>query len=160
MPDYGTLPADQGTGLLPWSAAVERFHASKNLWVATVWPDGRPHLSAVWGVWLDDAAWFSCGLHSRKLINLRAEPRCVVSADDSDNQVVIDGVAEIVADRPAIRRFLDALNEKYQSGITEDFLDPGTNASVRVVPRTAFGMLHDDFSGSPTRWEFGADTGS
>jgi hypothetical protein len=154
MPDYGILPADQGSGLLQWSDAVARLHASRNFWVATVWSDGRPHLSAVWGVWLDQAAWFSCGLHSRKMINVRSEPRCAVSSDDSNNQVVIDGVAEVVVDRTAIRRFLDALNEKYDSDISEDFLDPAANASIRVRPVSAFGMLHDDFHGSPTRWRF------
>ena len=154
MPDYGILAADQGSGLLPWSWAVDRLHASKNLWVATVWPDGRPQISAVWAVWLDDAVWFSCGLHARKLVNLRAEPRCSVATDDSDSPVVIDGVAEIVTDRAAIRRFLGALNAKYQSGVTEDFLDPGTNASVQVRPVTAFAIRHDDFTGSPTRWRW------
>lgn len=155
MPDYGILPPDQGSGLLPWSWALDHLLVSKNLWVATTWPDGRPHLSPVWAVWLDDAAWFSCGLHARKLVNLRANPRCSLGTDDSDNPVVVDGMAEIVVERIAIRRFLDALNTKYESDISEDFLDPGTNASVRVRPVTALGIRHDDFNGSPTRWRWG-----
>lgn len=154
MPDYGILAADEGSGLLPWSWAEERLRASTNFWVATVWPDGRPQVTAVWGVWLDDAAWFSCGLHARKLVNLRANPQCSVASDDSSNPVVVDGIAQVVLDRAAIRRFLDALNMKYESEITEDFLDPGTNASVRVRPISAVAIRHDDFTGSPTRWQF------
>jgi hypothetical protein len=160
MPDYEILPPDQGSGLLPWSWAVERLHASRNFWLATVWPDGRPHVTAVWGVWLDDAAWFSCGLHARKLINLRANPHCNIASDDSNNPIVIDGEAEVITDLGAIRTFLHALNAKYESDVTEDFLDPGTNASVRVRPITAYAIRHDDFHGSPTRWEFGADAAS
>jgi hypothetical protein len=156
MPDYGILPADEGSGLLPWSYAQERLLASTNFWVATVWPDGRPQVSAVWGIWLANAAWFSCGLHARKLINLRANPHCSVASDDSSNPVVVDGTAEVVVDRVAIRAFLDALNTKYESDVTEDFLDPGTNATVRVQPTTAFAIRHDDFNGSPTRWRFDA----
>ena len=154
MPDYGILPADEGSGLLPWSWAVDRLHASKNLWVATVWPDGRPHVTAVWGVWMLDAAWFSCGLHARKLVNLRTNPRCTIASDDSANPVVVDGVAEVITDRMAIKRFLDALNAKYGGGVTEDFLDPETNATVRVRPVTAISIRHDDFAGSPTRWRW------
>ena len=108
----------------------------------------------VWGVWLDDTAWFSCGLHARKLVNLRTDPRCTIATDDSNNPLVIDGVAEIVTDRGAIRQFLDALNAKYESEVTEDFLDPDTNASLRVRPVTAYAIRHDDFQGSPTRWRF------
>src|ERR1700674_5664184 len=59
MPGYGLLDADQGTGLLPWSWAVERLTRSHDYWVATVRPGGRPHVMPVWGVWIDDALWFS-----------------------------------------------------------------------------------------------------
>jgi hypothetical protein len=41
MPGYGVRRADQGTGLLPW--AEQRLIASRNYWVVSAWPDGRPH---------------------------------------------------------------------------------------------------------------------
>jgi hypothetical protein len=28
------------------------------------------------------------------------------------------------------------------------------NATIRIRPRWAFGIAHDDFTGSPTRWVF------
>ena len=74
MPGYGVQPADEGTGLLPWSWAVERLTASHDYWLATTWPDGRPHVMPVWGVWWQDALWFSCGLRSRKARNIGARP--------------------------------------------------------------------------------------
>ncbi len=43
MPGYGLLDAAQGTGLLPWSWAVERLERSHDYWMATLRPDGRPH---------------------------------------------------------------------------------------------------------------------
>jgi hypothetical protein len=55
MPGYGVLPADQGSGLLPWSWALERLRNARNYWLTTVWPDGRPHVMPVWAVWLDRA---------------------------------------------------------------------------------------------------------
>ncbi len=51
MPGYGVLGPREGTGLLPWKWAEERLTDSRNCWVVTVWPDGRPHAMPVWGVW-------------------------------------------------------------------------------------------------------------
>ena len=53
MPGYGILGPDGGTGLLPWSWAEERLRDSRNYWLATVRPDGRPHVMPVWAVWDD-----------------------------------------------------------------------------------------------------------
>src|SRR4051794_24801929 len=90
MKDYGVRPADEGTGLLPWSWAVERLNASHDYWVATVWPDGRPHVTPVWGGWMDDAVWFSCAPGSRKTKNLEHDPRCTVTTSDPQEPVVLN----------------------------------------------------------------------
>ena len=45
---------------------------------------------------------------------------------------------------------------KYGPSYTVEFLDPDVNLTVAVRPERAFGLLHDDFTGSPTRWTFGA----
>ncbi|WP_354645156.1 pyridoxamine 5'-phosphate oxidase family protein [Kitasatospora camelliae] len=154
MPGYGILPAEQGSGLLPWSWAGRRLADSHDYWLATVRPDGRPHVMPVWGVWLDDRLWFSTALGSRKARNLAVHPDCAVTTDDPLNPVVLEGRAETVPDRPAIIRFLAALNTKYRTDYGPDFLDPAVNATVRVHPVQAFGLRQEDFTGSPTRWRF------
>ncbi len=158
MPGYGILPAEEGTGLLDWGDVQPRLAGSHDYWVATTWPDGRPHVMPVWGVWDGTGVWFSSGGRSRKIVNLRHDPRCVVTTDDAVDPVIVEGIAEIVTDTDRIRHFLTLLNAKYDSDIGLDFLDPAVNATVRVVPRTAFALLHADFSGSPTRWTFDAET--
>jgi len=80
MPDYGIAAADAGSGLLPWSWAEAQLEASRNDWLATRWPDGRPHVMPVWAVWDGEVMWFSGGLHSRKVQNLIADPRCAVTS--------------------------------------------------------------------------------
>src|SRR3954471_19860601 len=94
MPGYGILPADEGSGLIPWAEAQRRLAVAHDYWVATVRPDGRPHVMPVWGVWLGGRLWFSSALSSRKARNLAADPRCTVTTDDAQNPVVVDGVAE------------------------------------------------------------------
>ena len=59
MPGYGVTGPEHGTGLLHWSWAAERLTAARNYWVASVWPDGRPHTMPVWGMWDDSTLWFT-----------------------------------------------------------------------------------------------------
>jgi len=54
MPGYGTIGPEEGTGLLPWSWAVERLSRSRNYWLATIRPEGGPHVMPVWAVWDQD----------------------------------------------------------------------------------------------------------
>jgi hypothetical protein len=154
MPGYGVAGPTEGTGLLPWSWAVERLRDSHDYWVSTVWPDGRPHVMPVWGAWLDEALWFSSSLASRKSRNLLAEPRCVIATDDPLRPVVLDGVAEFVRDTARISAFLEHSNRKYDTSYGPDFLDPAINATIRVPPRQVIGLIEEDFTGSPTRWSF------
>jgi PPOX class probable F420-dependent enzyme len=156
MPGYGVVGPDQGSGLLPWSWAREQLTTSPNYWVVTLWPDGRPHAMPVWGVWDDDPAafWFSSSLRSRKARNVAADPRCVVTIENARDPVVVEGTAEVITDRNAIARYLELSNAKYETDYPLDFLDPGVNATMRVWPRWAFGLVERDFTGSPTRWVF------
>ena len=155
MPGYGVRGPTEGTGLLPWSWATERLTASHDYWLATTWPDGRPHAMPVWGVWFDDAVWFSSSLRSRKALNLMADARCVVTTDDALEPVVVDGTAARITDRATIRAFADRVNAKYQTSYGLDFFDPEVNACYRVAPNWVFGLTESDFDGSPTRWTFG-----
>jgi PPOX class probable F420-dependent enzyme len=154
MPGYGTLPADQGSGLLPWSFAEERLRASRNYWVATTWPDGRPHAMPVWGMWDGTGLLFSSSKGSRKARNLLRDPRCVVTTEDAANPVVMEGVAELVSSMDELEAMLALENAKYGTDYGMDMLDPAGNAAFRVRPRWVFALTTDDFSGSPTRWAF------
>jgi general stress protein 26 len=98
--------------------------------------------------------WFTCAVGSRKAVNLRAEPRCVVTTEDANDPVIIEGTARIATDDKTIRRVLDLMNEKYHTDIEISFLDPARNATIAVRPAKVIGMRHGDFTGSPTRWTF------
>lgn len=154
MPGYGIAGPAEGSGLLPWSWAAERLTSARNYWVTSTWPDGRPHSTPVWGMWDDTVLWFTCAAGSRKAVNLRAEPRCVVTTEDASDPVIIEGTAQIVTDDKSIRRVLDLMNDKYHTDIEISFLDPARNATIAVRPAKVIGMRHGDFTGSPTRWTF------
>ena len=150
MPDYGIQPPDAGTGLLPWSWAVDRLSSARYYWVGTVGPDGRPHTSPVWAVWHGGRVVFSCGNRSRKARNLDARPHCTVATDDARNPVVVEGVAERITVPEATEAVRLAMVAKYDYEMTLDFLL--SNALYAVRPVKVLGLVEDDFTGSPTRW--------
>jgi hypothetical protein len=150
MPEYGLLDAGQGRGLLPWSWARERLKRSRNFWVSTVRPDGRPHASAVWGIWWAEAFYFSSGRLSRKARNLALNPSCVVCTENAAEPVIVEGRAQVVADSTTLGQFSRVYAAKYGSGY------PGDANVYAVRPTVAFGFIEDEaeFAGSATRWRF------
>jgi hypothetical protein len=158
MPGYGILDANSGRGLLPWDWAVERLTKSRNYWVATTWPDGRPHCVPVWGVWLDGAYYFSSGERSRKARNLAMNPRCVICPENGDQAISLEGVAETVSDPETIARFIEAYNPKYNWDLTPETVQAlGLIFAVRPRRVLAFDDTPGEFQGSATRWEFDRD---
>lgn len=151
------MGAEEGSGLLPWSWAEERLVASRNYWITTVWPDGRPHTMPVWGMWQERRFWFSSSLGSRKTRNLRADPRCVVATEDTANPVIVEGTAQLLTDLDKLAAVLALQNAKYGTNYGMEMFDPTLNATFRVLPHSAFGLRTDDFSGSPTRWALYTD---
>jgi hypothetical protein len=152
MPGYGILDPGAGTGLLPWSWAVERLTNSHNYWLSTTRPDGRPHAMPVWGLWLNGTFYFSAGRLSRKTRNLAVNPSCAVSTERADEAVIIEGVAEGVVDHALLEPFYDAYKAKYGWDMKKE---PFVNEPVFIVhPQTVFAFTEKDLSGSATRWSF------
>lgn len=158
MPDYGVLDAQSGTGLLPWSWATERISQARTYWIATTRPGGSPHMTPVWGVWLNEAFYFSSGQRSRKARNLEANPRCVVCPERTDEVVILEGVSEKVINSNVLKQFADVYSTKYQwkmhptqDGVRDDYGNEGLVFAVRG--RIVFGF-GEDLTSSATRWRF------
>ncbi len=149
LPGYGLVSANEGEGLLPWSWAEERLVESRNYWVATCRPDGRPHLMAVWGVWLGAALWFSTGSDSVKARNLARDPRCSISTERGDEAVVVEGVVERITSPARLTTVYETYKTKYGWSMEgEPF--------YMLRPRVVFGFIEhvDQFASTATRWEF------
>ncbi|HET6318763.1 MAG TPA: pyridoxamine 5'-phosphate oxidase family protein [Chloroflexota bacterium] len=152
MPGYGIQTGERG--LLTWAWAEQQLTTSHNFWLVTHWPDGRPHAMPVWAVWHDGALWFSSSKQSRKARNLMADPRCVLTTEDSANPVVVEGEAELLTLQSDLERLLQIENAKYETNYGMEMLNPDENSAFRVRPRWAFALQSDDFTGTPTRWTF------
>lgn len=154
MPGYGILEADKGKGLLPWSWATERLGRAHTYWLATMRMDGRPHVMPVWGVWLDDAFCFSTGNRSRKARNLAANSSCVVACELDQDQIMVEGIADVIVGTELSSRFAKAYGPKYEWDM-EGFDEP----VYAVRPTVVFGFTTaaGEFTGTATRWTFDHD---
>jgi general stress protein 26 len=154
MPGYGILDADQGRGLLPWTWATERLIRARTYWIATTRSNGRPHAMPVWGIWLNNAFYFSTGAQSRKARNLAANPDCVVGIELDDEAISVEGQARLVTDPFVIQRFAQAYGAKYHWNM-EGFAEPVYMVRPKVA--FAFSATTGEFEGSATRWTFNQD---
>lgn len=157
MSAYGV---DQpGWVALPWSWAAERLVPNRSYWLVTVSGTGRPHALPVWGVW-DEAEHrfaFSCPPGSRKARNLAADPRVVVTADDTVECVSVEGRAVEVSDEERLATWIERYLAKYQPlapELDERFLRE--NRFLELEPERAFGVIerNEEFSARATRWVF------
>ncbi len=135
-------------GSLSWDWATQRLSKSRNYFLVTTRPDGRPHVMPVWGLWLDDAFYFSTGRKSRKARNLAARPDCVVCSEDARESVILEGAAQEVAAGSLPRRFNSAYEKKYDWKI-----EGNEGPFYKVRPRVVFGLVENG-KANPTRWLF------
>src|SRR5882762_2085546 len=147
-PGYGLAEDDKG--LLPWTWVAKQMSDCRTFCIATVHPSNRPHVMPVWGVWVEDAFYFSTGRKSRKGRNLAANPACTVTNDDGEESVIVEGSAEDVKDPAALERVAAAYKKKYK-------MDPRSMGEPIFVvrPGKVFGFIEKSFPKSATRWWMG-----
>ncbi len=155
MPGYGLPKAKKG--LLPWKWAEDRLIESRQYWIATTRPDGRPHVMIVWALWTDGVLYFSTGSQSRKAQNLARNLHCIMCTDKADEAVILEGVVEAEKNVERIREFLQLYEKKYKfdmSGMADGMLTL-KEPVFYLRPEKAFGLWEKKFDTTATRWVFG-----
>jgi general stress protein 26 len=147
MPGYGI--SEDAEGLLPWSWARDRLENSRNYWIASLHPEGRPHLMPVWAVWLEPLLYFSTAKTSRKARNLYGNKNISVSTERADETVIVEGIAAVEEDHAVLRPVWDAYKAKYDWGLEGE---PMFVVRPKVV--FAFIELAEKFATAATRWRF------
>lgn len=142
--------AGKKAGLLPWRWASDRLKKSRQYWIGTTRPGGAPHLMIVWGVWLEDAFWFSTGATSRKARNLAQDPRCSIGTDNAAEAVILEGNVELIDEQDAgFEKFATAYQKKYAWDVREM-----AQPVYRFRPSVGFGLFERKFEQTATRWVF------
>jgi hypothetical protein len=113
-------------------AAMARIDDEQIVWVATSRPDGRPHLSPIWFVWLRGRMWICTGADAVKSRNATAEPRVSVALQDGMKPAVGEGVVTI-HERPYPADVAEAFMARFGWDITTPDDDGPYDALWEVV---------------------------
>jgi hypothetical protein len=174
-PDRKQSLLGDGEKTTPWSVARKRIanrEEGQANWLATVRPDGRPHLMPLIAVWIDGAFHFLAGEGTRKARNLAADGRCVIGMSSFELpsiDIVVEGHAEPLADPDDVRRAADVFKKTGWPLEVRGVEVYGPNAPTagpppyrifRMIPSKAFGlpgqygMEEQEELPKPTRWTF------
>jgi hypothetical protein len=149
-----------------WATTQGRLRElSATYWLATVRPDGRPHVMPVLAVWVEGSLFFCAGEGTRKARNLVRNPRCVVTVEANPLDLGVEGRAAKVRHDDTLRRVAGAYASIYDWHVTvrDGAFNYAAGATVagpppydvyEVTPATALGFGTDGTL-TPTRWRFG-----
>ena len=150
MPGYG-VPSDK-KGLLLWSHLTERMAEAQNYWVCTVSPDGRPHATPVWGIWLDDRLYFGGGPQTRRSRNLAGNPAVCVHLESGSDVIILHGDAQQLRspDRSLVTQLIEISRKKYGYAPKPEEYE----APQAYVLRPRWALAWKQFPKDATRWRF------
>ena len=89
-PEYGAP-----SKLLDWASVDARLAEATHYWLATVRPDGRPHVVPLDGLWIDRRYYFGGVASTVKHANLMANPRATVHLEDAGAATIVEGTCAI-----------------------------------------------------------------
>jgi nitroimidazol reductase NimA-like FMN-containing flavoprotein (pyridoxamine 5'-phosphate oxidase superfamily) len=144
---YGFSRADGP--LLSWEYVEERLRTARNYWLATVYPDGRPHVTPVWGAWVDGMLYVSGFPQARWARNLAANPAVAAHLESGDEVVIVEGAAEdVVTDAELGERIIAAWDAKYGRLAPK----PASDGICRIRPRTVRAWTDTESFADAARW--------
>lgn len=109
--------SDPAAVAVGWDETLRVLEAAELFWITTVRADGRPHVTPLVAVWLDDALHFATGPHEQKAVNLRGNRHVILTTGRNDWQsgldVVLEGDAVRVTDPDTLARLAQAWTTKW-----------------------------------------------
>jgi general stress protein 26 len=147
-----------------WGDALRLLDSAKVYWLTTVRQDGRPHVTSVAAVWLDDAIHFTTGEGEQKAKNLEHNIHCLITTGCNVLEgldVAVEGDAVRAIDATQLQVLADAYWAKYgelfpftvRSGVLHLQESPGEVIAYRLNARKVLGFSKGE-KFSQTRWRF------
>jgi len=109
--------SDPDTVATGWDETRRALETAELFWISTVRADGRPHVTPLVALWLDDAVHFSTGQTEQKAVNLAGNPHVTLTTGcnrwDGGLDVVVEGDAVQVTDQDLLERLAQAWATKW-----------------------------------------------
>lgn len=148
--------SDPDAHAVDWDVTRRALETAELFWIATVRADGRPHVTPLVAVWLDDAIHFATGPDEQKAVNLRGNTQVILMTGCNRRQegvdIVVEGEAVRVTGDALLERLAEAWTSKWDARWQYEARDgcfhhgPGTAFVFRVVPDKVLAFGKGTFS--------------
>ena len=109
--------SDQDAVATDWGETRRTLEEAELFWISTVRADGRPHVTPLVAVWLDDAIHFATGPEEQKAVNLRTNQRVILTTGCNEWErgldLVVEGEAVQVTEESVLERLAEAWARKW-----------------------------------------------
>ena len=109
--------SDEKAVATDWEETRRVLERAELFWISTVRADGRPHVTPLVAVWLDDAIHFATGTGEQKAVNLRTNQNVILTTGRNEWEqgldVVVEGEAVQVIDESVLERLAEAWAAKW-----------------------------------------------
>lgn len=147
-----------------WDEGLRHLRDGMWYWLATLRPDGAPHVRPILALFVDDAMYLVSNTRSRKARNVEVDSRCAICVMDDEAHAVLEGEARRVTDERTLQKVRDAYASKYDWTTEVQGAELGAEygaptaggppfAVYEVTPSTAYAFGTEP-TFSPTRWRF------
>jgi general stress protein 26 len=100
-----------------WAETRRMLEKAELFWISTVRADGRPHVTPLVAVWLEDAIHFTTGPTEQKAVNLRVNPNVILMTGCNEwnrgLDIVVEGKAVQITDNDLLGRLADSWATKW-----------------------------------------------
>jgi nitroimidazol reductase NimA-like FMN-containing flavoprotein (pyridoxamine 5'-phosphate oxidase superfamily) len=109
--------SDPDAAATEWGETRRVLERAELFWISTVRVDGRPHVTPLVAVWLDDAIHFTTGATEQKAVNLRTNSNVILTTGcnqwERGLDVVVEGEAVQVTDDDLLERLAETWAMKW-----------------------------------------------
>ena len=100
-----------------WNYVEHKLTESKNYWLCSVRPDGRPHCVPRWAVYLDGKIYYDGSPKTRHARNIAENPHVSLHLESGDQAIILEGESRL-AETPSTE-LAQRLSEAYKAKYTQ-----------------------------------------
>ena len=116
---------DNPASFVDWDWVAAQLTESKHYWLASVRPDGRPHVVPRWGVFMDNKFYYDGSPDTRHAQNILENPHVSLHLEGGEKAIILEGKSQ-PAGKPETE-FAIRLAEAYRQKYAENGYSPEPN---------------------------------
>lgn len=107
---------DNPVSFVDWEWVAAQMDGSKNYWLCSVRPDGRPHVVPRWGAFLDNKFYYDGSPETRHARNIINNPRVSLHLESGSQVIIMEGTSHPAGkpDQKFAKRLAKAIGNKYK----------------------------------------------